>query len=113
MTMDSTAAGYITVELSIVTRIVLCCHLALPACCLSLHATDRIRVNCLSPGMTLTPTYGDAPWVKDYQARSAAAVPLQRNGKAEEMAHAIAFLQTNLYVTGLTVDVDGGNIIKP
>jgi NAD(P)-dependent dehydrogenase (short-subunit alcohol dehydrogenase family) len=73
----------------------------------------QVRVNCLSPGMTLTPVYGDSDWVKDYQHRSAAAVPLQRNGKPEEMAHAIAFLQTNLFVTGITIDVDGGNVIKP
>ena len=73
----------------------------------------QVRVNCLSPGMTLTGVYGDSDWAKDYQARSAAAVPLQRNGLPEEMAHAIIFLQTNTFITGLTVDCDGGDIIKP
>ena len=78
----------------------------------------RIRVNCLSPGMTLTPVYNNSkgemePWVETYQAKSAASVALQRNAKPEEMAHAILFLCTNTFVTGVTLDVDGGNVIKP
>ena len=73
----------------------------------------QVRVNCLSPGMTLTGVYGDSDWAKDYQARSAKAVPLQRNGLPEEMAHTIIFLQTNTFITGATIDCDGGNIIKP
>ena len=62
--------------------------------------------------MTLTGVYGDSAWAKDYQAKAAASVPLQRNGLPEELAHAIVFLQTNTFVTGVTIDVDGGNLIK-
>ena len=73
----------------------------------------HVRVNCLSPGMTLTGVYGTSDWAIEYQKRAAASVPLQRNGLPEEMAHAIVFLQTNTFMTGVTIDVDGGNIIKP
>ena len=54
----------------------------------------------INAGMTLTPTYGDTPWVQEYQAKCAKSAPLQRNGKPEEMAHAIIFLRTNTFVTG-------------
>lgn len=72
-----------------------------------------VRVNCLSPGMTMTGAYGESEWAKQYQAKAAASVPLQRNGQPIEMAHAICFLQTNTFITGVTLDVDGGNVIKP
>ncbi len=29
----------------------------------------RVRVNCLSPGMTLTPVYGTSEWAKKYQEK--------------------------------------------
>mmetsp|Transcript_50542 Transcript_50542/g.116654 ORF Transcript_50542/g.116654 Transcript_50542/m.116654 type:complete len:291 (-) Transcript_50542:186-1058(-) len=72
-----------------------------------------VRVNCLSPGMTLTPVYGDSDAMKAYQAKCAAKVPLQRNSLAEEQAHAILFLMTNTFVTGLVLDCDGGHIVMP
>ena len=55
----------------------------------------KVRVNCLSPGMTMTGVYGTSSWAQAYQAKAAASVPLQRNGQPEELAHAVAFLMTN------------------
>ena len=40
-------------------------------------------------------------------------VPVQRNGTPEEMAQAIFFLLTNGFVTGVVLDVDGGNVNSP
>ena len=88
-------------------------------CCVKCLANDygfdgrRVRVNCLSPGMTLTPTYGDSPAMKLYQQKSAEAAPLQRNALPAEQAHAILFLMTNTFVTGVILDVDGGLVSGP
>jgi len=81
------------------------------------YEQKRVRVNCLSPGMTMTPVYAGAdgqvdPAILAYQQKTAEAVPLQRNGQPEEMAHAIFQLQTNTFITGVVLDVDGGNIVK-
>uniref|UniRef100_A0A7S4C907 Uncharacterized protein n=1 Tax=Eutreptiella gymnastica TaxID=73025 RepID=A0A7S4C907_9EUGL len=70
----------------------------------------RVRVNCLSPGLTDTPVHDGADQLKK---DCAAAVPLQRIGTAEEMAHTIVFLLGNEFVTGVTIDVDGGFINMP
>jgi NAD(P)-dependent dehydrogenase (short-subunit alcohol dehydrogenase family) len=88
-------------------------------CCVKCLANDfgfdgrRVRVNCLSPGMTLTPTYGDSPQMKMYQQKSAEAAPLQRNALPEEQAHAVLFFMTNTFVTGVVLDVDGGLVSGP
>ena len=72
-----------------------------------------VRVNALSPGMTLTPVYGESEQMKTYQAKTAAKVPLQRNSIAEEQAHAVLFLMTNTFVTGHVLDCDGGHVVSP
>eukprot|EP00462_Mataza_sp_D1_P018070 CAMPEP_0175139342 /NCGR_PEP_ID=MMETSP0087-20121206/10848_1 /TAXON_ID=136419 /ORGANISM="Unknown Unknown, Strain D1" /LENGTH=597 /DNA_ID=CAMNT_0016422339 /DNA_START=169 /DNA_END=1962 /DNA_ORIENTATION=- len=87
----------------------------LTRCLANDHGFDgrKIRVNCLSPGMTLTGVYGTSEWANYYQEKAAKSVPLQRNGLPREAAHAINFLQTNTFITGVVLDVDGGNVIKP
>ena len=40
-----------------------------------------------------------------------ASMPLRRVGKPEEIAHAIHFLLTNTYTTGITLRVDGGALL--
>merc|ERR1712032_569378 len=67
------------------------------------YEQKRVRVNCLSPGMTMTPVYQGAdgevdPAILAYQQKTAEEVPLQRNGQPEEMAHAIYQLQTNTFI---------------
>lgn len=73
----------------------------------------KVRVNCLSPGMTLTPVYGDSEQARQYQAKMAGQTPLQRNALPAEMAHAVTFLMTNTFVTGLVLDCDGGHMVQP
>lgn len=70
-------------------------------------APDRIRVNCVSPGLT------DTPGLRAYGGdldESAARVPLRRIGTADEMAAVTAFLlgPDAAYVTGQVIAVDGG-----
>jgi NAD(P)-dependent dehydrogenase (short-subunit alcohol dehydrogenase family) len=70
----------------------------------------RIRVNAVSPGRIDTPLVRalDDRGIDDAFLR--AHVPLQRLGRAEEVAHAIAFLLSDeaSYITGVAVPVDGG-----
>lgn len=63
--------------------------------------------------MTLTPVYGDSEGMKDYQEKTAAKVPLQRNALPQEQAHAVLFLMTNKFVTGIVLDCDGGFLNMP
>jgi D-sorbitol dehydrogenase (acceptor) len=78
-----------------------------------------INVNAVSPSVVKTPM-----WEKNVKEKSIAfnqdvleenkrfiaRIPLQREGSVEEMANAVAFLcsdQSN-YITGQTLNVDGG-----
>lgn len=71
---------------------------------------DGIRVNALSPGMTVTegtaPAYSQADALHQRQAR----VPLRRVGQPEDIAAVAAFLMgpDAAYVTGVDLLVDGG-----
>lgn len=68
------------------------------------------RVNAVAPGLIETHWWDSIPEPerKKVFAATAAATPIGRNGHAEEVAQAIAFLVTNNYVNGTTIEVDGG-----
>lgn len=72
-------------------------------------ATEGIRVNAVRPGVIYTDIYarGGEPERVD---RVKAAVPMQRGGQVEEVAHAICWLLSAeaSYVTGACLDVTGG-----
>jgi len=75
----------------------------------------RIRVNCLSPGMTETPIIareGGIPGVtpEELAAVITQTIPLRRRGKPEEMAKAALFLASDdsTYCIGSEILVDGG-----
>lgn len=67
------------------------------------------RINVVSPGMIDTPMHGpDGPDRKAATDKRAAGNLIPRAGTADEVAEAILFTITNDFVTGTTVDVDGG-----
>jgi NAD(P)-dependent dehydrogenase (short-subunit alcohol dehydrogenase family) len=75
-----------------------------------------IRVNGIAPG------YIEVAVTEDEQARyahekqhSAPIIPLQRTGRPQEIAAAVAFLVSNdaSYITGRTLFVDGGLLLPP
>jgi NAD(P)-dependent dehydrogenase (short-subunit alcohol dehydrogenase family) len=74
------------------------------------YAKDGIRVNSVHPGMLppMRSSKGSAdPAWRDKMIR---AVPMQREGRVEEVAHAVLFLASDeaSYITGTELVVDGG-----
>lgn len=74
-------------------------------------AAHGIRVNCVSPGMIETPaTRGDLLAPDSPMRGIAAAIPLGRIGRADEVARCARFLASDeaSYVTGANLVIDGG-----
>ena len=73
------------------------------------YAGQGIRVNCVSPGVILTPFHAETPqsaidgWIK--------AIPMGRLGEPEDLIGSYLFLASDKmsgYVTGQMLDVNGG-----
>jgi 3-oxoacyl-[acyl-carrier protein] reductase len=78
---------------------------------LAKELAPTIRVNAVAPGVIETP-FHDKVSTPEKMAQFRAATPLQRNGKAEDVANAVAFLIDNLFMTGETLDVNGGLFMR-
>jgi NAD(P)-dependent dehydrogenase (short-subunit alcohol dehydrogenase family) len=74
------------------------------------YARDGIRVNSVHPGfmppMRTSKMSADPQW----RAKMLNAVPMKREGRVEEVAHAVLFLASDeaSYITGTELVVDGG-----
>ena len=68
-----------------------------------------IRVNALCPGMIST-TFHDTFTKDEVRKNVAAGTPLRREGSAEEIAGAVAFLASSgaSFLTGVNMDANGG-----
>jgi pteridine reductase len=72
---------------------------------LALELAPRVRVNAVAPGTVAFPESFD-PTVRE---RILARIPLGREGTAADIGHAVVFLVRDApYITGHTLDVDGG-----
>jgi NAD(P)-dependent dehydrogenase (short-subunit alcohol dehydrogenase family) len=73
-------------------------------------AGKGVRVNAVSPGLVRT-TATRPIWKSDAGAAAGAALPLGRLTEAEDVAGAVCFLLSDdaRQITGITLDVDGGN----
>jgi len=64
----------------------------------------EVRVNAVAPGPVLLPD----GWTAQQAERAARSVLLGRLGSAEDVAHAVVYLASAEYVTGVILPVDGG-----
>ena len=72
-----------------------------------------IRVNVVSPGTVATAMFDHFGDEKDAKLNGMTASHLiKRAGTSEEVAAGIIFVMQNNFVTGTTVDVDGGRILS-
>lgn len=73
---------------------------------------DNIRVNSITPGLIQTDITGDklTPQLREEILKG---IPLNRLGDAADVANACLFLASDLssYLTGITLDVNGGMLI--
>jgi meso-butanediol dehydrogenase / (S,S)-butanediol dehydrogenase / diacetyl reductase len=77
------------------------------------HAKEKIRVNVVSPGVTMTPAFQDfADHSPKSWKRYLAVIPMGRGGAMTEIAEAVAFLASDAasYITGTELRVDGGQL---
>lgn len=71
------------------------------------------RINVVSPGVISTPMFSLDPELRDtFLASATESFAIPRPGLPEEVASAIMFLIENEFVTGTTVDVDGGALLS-
>ncbi|MBB4663265.1 SDR family NAD(P)-dependent oxidoreductase [Conexibacter arvalis] len=73
------------------------------------YAADRIRVNCVAPGMVDSPMLRNG--LREEQVDGfVEKIPLARFAQPKELAGAVVFLASRhaSYVTGATLDVSGG-----
>ena len=71
----------------------------------------KIRVNAVAPGVILTPFHekvSTAVQLKLWQDNT----PLQRHGHAGHIATAVKFLIENDFITGETIDINGGQFMR-
>jgi 3-oxoacyl-[acyl-carrier protein] reductase len=78
---------------------------------LAKELAPRIRVNAVAPGVIETPFHRQVT-TPERLAQFQAATPLGRNGRSEEIAHAIGFLIDSPFTTGETLDVNGGLFMR-
>jgi NAD(P)-dependent dehydrogenase (short-subunit alcohol dehydrogenase family) len=75
---------------------------------------DNIRANGVAPGLILT-DFSRGGTSDDYKHDKAKGFPLRRVGQPGDIAGACLYLASELaaYVTGITLDVNGGAYIRP
>ena len=72
-------------------------------------APSDIRVNCVAPGVIRTDMLESLG--EETKAMLNDEIPMGRPGEAEEIAQAVMYLVNASYVTGQTIQVDGGFIV--
>ena len=74
-------------------------------------ASHGVNVNCVCPGPTATPMTDE--WGEKINTAFAEKIPLKRYGTPLEVAEAICFLASgrSSYITGATLDVNGGLVM--
>ena len=74
-------------------------------------ADQRIRVNCISPGVIRTP-FQDSLTSEQAANNIRNRIPLHREGKPEDVAELIVTVVENDFITGENIVVDGGMTMR-
>ena len=77
---------------------------------LAKELAPRVRVNAVAPGAILWPEHDQSP---EAEADILDRIPMQRPGRPEDIAGAVAFLALDApYITGQILAVDGGRLLS-
>ncbi len=71
----------------------------------------EIRVNAIAPGVILTP-FHDRYSTEDKLAAIASDTPVGFNGESDHIAQAVELLIENTFITGETIDINGGLFMR-
>ena len=80
------------------------------------YGPKGITVNCVCPGLVMTPRT-KARWesrkTPEERASLLESIPLRRHAEPQDVAAAIAFLASDdsAFITGITLDVNGGEVM--
>jgi 3-oxoacyl-[acyl-carrier protein] reductase len=68
------------------------------------------RVNAVAPGLILGTSFHNKHTSKESAAATTAEIPIQRAGKADDVARAVVYLASEYdgFITGATLDINGG-----
>jgi NAD(P)-dependent dehydrogenase (short-subunit alcohol dehydrogenase family) len=82
--------------------------------CAREFAQYGIRVNTIVPGVFITPMTEKARQNPEMMAKWMREIPMERLGDPEEVASAVLFLcsEASSYMTGTTLTVDGGKVMR-
>ena len=77
-------------------------------------ASSKVRVNCIAPGLIDTDFSAAVTSNEKATKNILKSIPMRRVGKADECAGAVAFLVSEdaSYMTGETICMDGGALVK-
>jgi 3-oxoacyl-[acyl-carrier protein] reductase/2-hydroxycyclohexanecarboxyl-CoA dehydrogenase len=80
------------------------------------YGPHGITVNCVAPGLVLTERtrgFYASRRSEEERARTLEDIPVRRHGEPEDVASAIAFLASPeaSFITGVTLDVNGGQVM--
>ena len=67
-----------------------------------------IRCNCVMPGLINTPLWEGIEGFQKFADAFVQKLPVRRMGQAEDVAEGAIFLMKNSYITGTTLNIDGG-----
>tara|TARA_B110001469_G_scaffold125708_1_gene141683 strand:+ start:1318 stop:2088 length:771 start_codon:yes stop_codon:yes gene_type:complete len=69
-----------------------------------------VRVNAVAPGLILGTSFHNTHTTKESAAATVAGIPIQRAGKAADVARAVLYLASEYdgFITGATLDINGG-----
>jgi 3-oxoacyl-[acyl-carrier protein] reductase len=69
-----------------------------------------IRINAVAPGLILGSRFHELHTPDESQKKIISGIPLKRAGQCQDVARVVAFLasETNGFVTGATIDINGG-----